>query len=98
MMLPTPGVRWTMPHSNATALQAAVTKLGERLEQLKDQEENERRQLAYDNATAERDKLAAELTDFYPAFTQKLAELCARVAANDREIEYINKHAPTKGR
>jgi hypothetical protein len=59
-------------------LLAAVTKLGERLEQLKDQEENERRQIAYDKAAAERDQLAAELADLYPAFVQKLAELCAR--------------------
>jgi hypothetical protein len=78
-------------------LQAAVTKLGERLQQLKDQEENERRQLAYDKATAERDNLAAELADLYPAVAQKLAELLARVAANDREVDYINKHALPKG-
>jgi hypothetical protein len=78
-------------------LQAAVTKLGERLKQLQDQEENERRQLAYDKAKVVRDQLAAELADLYPAFAQKLAELFARVAANDREIEHINKHALPKG-
>ena len=33
---------------------------------------------------------------FYPAFAQKLAELLARVAINDREIDQIN-HALPKG-
>jgi hypothetical protein len=78
-------------------LQAAVTKLGERLEQLKDQEENERRQLAYDKAAAERDQLAAELADLYPGFAKKLGELLSRVAASDREIEFINDHKLPKG-
>ena len=65
-------------------LQAAIGKLRERLAELKDQEENARRQVAYDKAEAERDELAKELADLYPAFAQKLAELLARVAANDR--------------
>jgi hypothetical protein len=77
-------------------LRAAVTKLSERLQQLKDQEENERRQLAYDKVAAERDKLAAELAEFYPAFAQKLGDLFSRVIANDREIDFINNHALPK--
>ena len=32
---------------------------------------------------AERDKLAAELADIYPAFAQMLADLLSRIAAND---------------
>ena len=71
-------------------LQAALGKLRERLAQLKDQEENARRQVAYDKAEAVRDELAKELADLYPAFAQKLAELLARVVINDREIDYIN--------
>jgi hypothetical protein len=78
-------------------LQAAVTKLGERLEQLKDQEENARRQAAYDEAKAERDELAKELAELYPAVAQKLADLFTRVAANDREIDYINRHTLPNG-
>ena len=78
-------------------LQAGVTKLDERLEQLKDQEENARRQAAYDKAKAERDELAKELAELYPAVAQKLADLCTRVAANDREIDYINRHTLPKG-
>ena len=67
-------------------LQAAMGKLRERLAQLKDQEENARRQVAYDKVKAVRDDLAKELADLYPAFAQKLAELLPRIAANDREI------------
>ena len=65
-------------------LQAAMGKLRERLAELKDQEENARRQVAYDKAEAVRDELAKELADLYPAFAQKLVELLPRIAANDR--------------
>ena len=78
-------------------LQAAMGELRERLAQLKDQEENARRQVAYDKVKAVRDDLAKELADLYPAFAQKLAELLPRIAANDREIEYINGHALPSG-
>jgi hypothetical protein len=74
-------------------LQTAVTRLRERLEEVSAEEEDRRRQLAYDRVKAERDKLAAELADVYPAFAKKLAELLPRIAANDREVEYINAHA-----
>ena len=37
------------------------------------------------------------MADLYPAFAQKLAELLPRIAANDREIEYINGHALPSG-
>jgi hypothetical protein len=78
-------------------LQAALGKLRERLAELKDQEENARRQVAYDKAEAVRDELAKELADLYPAFAQKLAELLARVVISDREIDYINNHALPRG-
>ena len=82
---------------NRDRLQAALGKLRERLAQLKDQEENARRQVAYDKAEAVRDELADELADLYPAFAQKLAELLVRVTVNDREIDRINDHALPKG-
>ena len=69
-------------------LQAALGKLRERLAQLKDLEENARRQVAYDKAEAVRDELAKELADLYPAFAQKLAELLVRIDINDREIDH----------
>ena len=78
-------------------LQAATARLRERLAQLKDQEENARRQVAYDKAKAVRDELATELADLYPAFAEKLVELLARVAVNDREIDRINNRALPSG-
>jgi uncharacterized protein YhaN len=78
-------------------LQAAVTRLRERLEQVKGQEEDQRRWVAYNKAKAKRDQLAAELADIYPAFAHRLAELLPRIAASDREIEYINNHARPSG-
>src|SRR4029079_19773952 len=78
-------------------LQAALGKLRERLAQLKDQEENARRQVAYDKAEAVRDELADELADLYPSFAQKLVELLARVVVNDRELDYINNQALPRG-
>jgi hypothetical protein len=75
------------------AVGGAGGKLRERLAQLKDQEENARRQVAYDKAEVERDELAKELANLYPAFAQKLVELLPRIVANDRMIEYINGHA-----
>ena len=75
-------------------LQAATGKLRDRLAELKDQEENARRQVVYDKAEVVRDELAQELADLYPAFVQKLAELLGRVAINDREIDQINNALP----
>ena len=78
-------------------LQAALGKLRERLAEVKAQEENVRRQVAYDQAEAVRDRLAKELADLYPAFAQKLVELLVRVVVNDREIDYINNQALPNG-
>ena len=36
-------------------------------------------------------------SQLYPAFAQKLVELLPRIAANDREIAYINGHALPSG-
>jgi hypothetical protein len=75
-------------------LQAALEKLRERLAELKYQEENARRQEAYDKAKAVRDGLANELADLYPSFAQKLVELLARVVISDGEIDRINNALP----
>jgi hypothetical protein len=87
-----------MPAMNDVAFrrdrsQAAIGKLRERPAELKEEEKNARRQVAYDKAKAVRDELAKELADLYPAFAKKLAELLPRIAANDREIERINYRA-----
>ena len=78
-------------------MQTAVTKLGERLRELKAQGENKRRWLAYERAKAERDKLAVELREVYPAVAARLADIAARIDANDREIEKVNTWAKPDG-
>ncbi len=78
-------------------MQVAVTKLGDRLRELKSQEVDQRRWLAYEKAKAERDKLSAELKQLYPSVAARLADLVPRIAANDREIENINKQARPNG-
>jgi hypothetical protein len=52
---------------------------------------------AYDKAKTERDQLAAELANIYPAFSQKVSELLPRIEANDRRIQYINGQATPSG-
>jgi hypothetical protein len=79
-------------------LQTAVATLRERLEEVRAEEEDHRRRLVLDRVKAERDRLAAELADIYPGIEQKLRELLPRIAANDREVEYINAYAlPSSG-
>src|SRR5262249_9666074 len=78
----------------ADRLEEAVRRLGERLCKVKAQEEQSRRRAAYDAARVERDKLAAELTKVYPPLAAKLADLAARVAANDAAIERVNQKRP----
>jgi chromosome segregation ATPase len=72
----------------------AVRRLGERLREVKAEEERGRRRAAYDAALAERDKLAAELTEVYPPLAAKLADLAERIAANDAAVERVNLKLP----
>ena len=53
-------------------MQTAVIKLGDRLRELKAQEEDHRRWLAYEKVKAERDKLAVELKEVYPTLAARL--------------------------
>jgi hypothetical protein len=76
-------------------LQVAATRLRERLSELRAIEENARRRIRWEQVKAERDRLAAELTDTYPAIERQLVDLFARLDANDREVKYLNAHLPT---
>ena len=78
-------------------LQTAVTRLQERLKEVRANEEDQRRWIAYEKAKAERDKLAEELKAIYPSFEAQLRDLLPRIAENDRQIEYINVRLPTGG-
>ena len=78
-------------------LQTAVSRLRERLKEVRAQEENQRRWTAYLRVKADRDKFAAELKASYPSMESWLGELIAKIEANDREIEYINGQALPMG-
>jgi hypothetical protein len=46
------------------------------------------------NTLVERDKLAVELAEVHPPLAAKLADLAARIAANDAAIERVNEKLP----
>ena len=75
-------------------LDVAVKRLRDRYKQVSSTEENARRQLEYDRVTSERDKLAEELKQKYPALVATLVELMQRVDANNNEIASINAKLP----
>jgi len=78
-------------------LQTAVSRLRERLKEVRAQEENQRRWTAYLKVKADRDKFAAELKASYPSMESRLGELIAKIEENDREIEFVNGHALPSG-
>jgi hypothetical protein len=78
-------------------LQVAAKRLGERLREVRADEEDQRRRIAYKKAKAERDKLATELKAIYPPIEAQFRDLLPRIAENDKQIEYINAHERPKG-
>ena len=76
-------------------LETAVQRLGDRLNELRAQEEDQRRRSAYDKVKAERDGLADELARVYPPMVSQLKELLSRIAENDRQIEFVNRRLPS---
>ena len=71
-------------------LQAAVGKLRERLAQLNDQEENARRQVAYDKAEVVRDELAMPcFADTYADLKGEATSECAECPAGSGSIGSI---------
>ena len=77
-------------------LQVAVHRLGDRVKELKWREESDRRQVAYDRVKAERDVLADELARVYPPLAAQLIDLLGRIAANDQQVELINRRLPDR--
>jgi hypothetical protein len=73
---------------------AAIPRLNDRLRELRHLEDQARRRKAYDEARAERDKLAQELADLYPDFAPKLAEVLTRIVTNDRVLKVVNAQLP----
>jgi Thiamine pyrophosphate enzyme, central domain len=78
-------------------LQAAVTRLKERLREVRALEENQQRLITYEKTKAERDSLAAELRASYPNIEARLGELIAKIEASDRMVEFVNTHGLPTG-
>jgi len=89
--------RWRIQSSGVNGCKRAVSRLRDRLKEVRGQEENQRRQIAYERVKTERDKLAAELKASCPSMEGRLGELIAKIEANDREIEFVNGHALPSG-
>jgi hypothetical protein len=75
-------------------LQAASSRLRQRLDELRAAEANQRKRQEYDRVAEERDRLARELASIYPDFAERLAELLPQLAANDHEVNIINRDRP----
>jgi hypothetical protein len=73
---------------------AAISRLNDRLGELRHLEDQACRRKAYDEAREERDKLAQELADLYPGFAPKLTDVLTRIVANDRVLKIINTQLP----
>jgi glycosyltransferase involved in cell wall biosynthesis len=71
-------------------MQEAVRRLGDRLREVRKQEDQARRRVAYDAALAERDALASELADVYPAIAEKLADIVGRIAAATTRVPVVS--------
>ena len=84
----------TLVMLRAAAIEQGMALSGERLREVKAQEEQARRRAAHDAALVERDKLAAELAEVYPPLVEKLADLAGRITANDAVIERVNRKLP----
>ena len=72
-------------------LTSAASRLDVRLKEMLRAEEDARRRVEYDKARLERDTLAVEIKEVYPALARQLAELANRMAANDQRLELINR-------
>ena len=75
-------------------LHVAMTRLKDRLDELRISEEDSRRRKVYEQAAAERDQLAQQLSEIYPDFAQRLADLLARIEASNTDIEQTNLQLP----
>ena len=74
--------------------QAAISRLQKRLYEVRAHEENDRRAATYAKVKAERDRLAAELADAYPAIERQLVDLFTRLDANNIEVKNLNARPP----
>jgi hypothetical protein len=75
-------------------LQAVLPRLRERLSQAKANEYTDRWLADFNKVARERDALAKEFQEVYPAAINKLLDLLQRIARNDAECTRVNADAP----
>jgi hypothetical protein len=71
-------------------LDAALPLLDARLDEVRKAEDRKRWHVDCDALEVERDALAAELREVYPAFEAKISNLFARIAANDKQLSNLH--------
>lgn len=72
-------------------LTAASSRLRQRHAELKALEADAVKRQRYDEVAAQRDVLANKLSAIYPELVAKLSELLPQLAANDAEVNFINR-------
>lgn len=75
-------------------LKVALQKLKDRLRELREQEEDQRRLAIYMKVKEERDDLASELAEIYPPLVTRLADLLRRIEANNKQVDIVNRSLP----
>ena len=70
-------------------LREGARRLGQRLTEVRKSEEQDRLRQGYE-ASGPRDEMAAELAELYPQVEKRLSGLIGRIAANDREVAWVN--------
>jgi hypothetical protein len=81
-------------HFIAERLQVALAELDARHKELAAEEENARRIARYEEAVAERDRLAAELRSIYPDFALRFRDVMTRIGRIDNEVAIVNRNLP----
>jgi hypothetical protein len=75
-------------------LQIALPQLRTRHREVRDDEERKKWYAEYEALKVERDALASELAEIYPAFEAKITDLFARMAANDAALSPLHQSRP----
>jgi hypothetical protein len=75
-------------------LQTALPRLRERHKEAAAEEYLAQWRKSYDELEIERDRLAAEMVEVYPAFVAKITDLFARIAAHDAELSRLHLARP----
>jgi hypothetical protein len=88
---------WGCGYTSCQTPTIALGHVHERREELLAAEEDAQRRATYERVNAERDKLAAELAELYPAIEDKLAELLERIDSTTGRSNTSTSFVPLDG-